>query len=59
MCAVHENSTLTKVEKMNYLINLLDGEAEQCVKGMELSNRNYNVTLKMLEKICRRTGVNF
>ena len=48
-CAIHENKSISNVEKMNYLINLLDGEAASTVKGLPLCNNNYEVSLKMLQ----------
>ena len=47
-CAVHENKNLSDIEKMNYLINLLEGEAETTIKGLNLSNDNYKIALNML-----------
>ena len=48
-CAVHENKYLSNVEKMNYLINLLQGEAASTLKGLQLSNANYEISLQMLK----------
>ena len=48
--AIHENSTLTEVEKMNYLKSLLTGPAEETINGISLSNDNYKVVLDLLEK---------
>lgn len=48
--AVDGNIHLSNVEKMNYLVNLLKGNAEVAIKGLPLSNDNYNVCLKMLEE---------
>ena len=50
VCAVHEKTTINDVEKMNYLFNLLEGEALSMVKGFQLSNANYALALKMLEE---------
>ena len=49
-CAVDQNNSLSDVEKMNYLVNLLGGEAALCVKGLQLSNANYLVALNMLKE---------
>lgn len=35
---------------MNCLIGYLTGEAEKCLKGLKLSNENYNTAKDMLEK---------
>ena len=48
--AVDENIRLSKVEKMNYLINLLKADAEAVVKGLPLCNENYDIAIKMLEE---------
>ena len=34
---------------MNFLINNIEGEAENAIKGLKLSNDNYEVAKKMLE----------
>ena len=47
--AVDENSSLNNVEKMNYLLTFLKGEAEATVKGLPLNNENYDIALEMLE----------
>ena len=49
-CAVHKRDDMTNVEKMTYLISLLEGEAESCIGGITLSNENYEVALKMLKQ---------
>ena len=48
--AVHEQSSLSDVEKMNYLFNLLEGEALSMVKGFQLSNENYGKALNLLKE---------
>ena len=49
-CAVHKNKQISNIEKMNYLINLLEGEAASTLKGLQLSNANYEVALNMLQE---------
>ena len=39
--AVHLNTSLSEVEKLNYLMSKLSGEAENSVSGIQLSNENY------------------
>ena len=46
--AVHSNVDLTDIEKMNFLVNHVEGEAENVIKGLLLSNDNYSVAKKML-----------
>ena len=48
--AVHKNKHISNVEKMNYLFSLLEGEAFQCVKGLNLSNENYQNARDLLNK---------
>ena len=50
---IHKNNSLSGVEKMNYLLSLLSGEAALCVKGLKLSNENYDNVREML---CKRFG---
>ena len=40
---------LSGVEKMNYLSNLVKGEAESTIRGLTLCNENYKICLKMLQ----------
>ena len=48
--AIHSNTDLSNIEKMNFLINNIEGEAENAIKGLKLSNDNYEVAKKMLEE---------
>ena len=48
--SVDKNETLSQIEKMNYLMGYLTGEAEKCLKGLRLSNENYKIAKDMLEK---------
>ena len=47
--AVDRNQNLSGVEKMNYLSNLVKGEAESTIRGLTLCNDNYKICLKMLQ----------
>ena len=49
-CAVDKNDRLSEVEKMNYLINLVSGEAENCINGLSLCNENYTIALDLLKE---------
>ena len=42
-CAINKQKHLSGVEKMSYLLGLLEGEAETCLKGLQLSNENFEV----------------
>ena len=35
---------------MNYLINLVSGEAENCINGLSLCNENYTIALDLLKE---------
>ena len=48
--AVHSNEHLSNVEKMTYLKNYVRGEAELAIKGLKLSNENYEIALDILVK---------
>ena len=48
--AVHNNKDISKAEKMNYLVNLLEGAAQETVKGLSLNNSNYDVALDLLKE---------
>ena len=48
--AVHANEALTDIEKMNFLVNYVEDEAKNVIKGLMLSNDNYSVAKTMLEE---------
>ena len=48
--AVHLNMSLSDVEKLNYLISKLKGEAKSSVSGILLSNENYQVAVELLKE---------
>ena len=48
--AVHNNDGLSDIERMNYLVGYLSGEAETSIKGLQLKAENYKVALELLEK---------
>jgi len=50
MCTIDGNETLSNVERMSYLLNLVEGVAEQTLKGFSLSNDNYQLALKTLQE---------
>ena len=47
--AVHSNSNLTGVEKLNYLHAQLDGEASRTLSGFTLTDANYEQSISLLE----------
>ncbi|XP_057299452.1 uncharacterized protein LOC130630071 [Hydractinia symbiolongicarpus] len=49
-CAIHENESLSSVEKLTYLTNLLSGSAEQTISGLSLCNENYEIARDLLKE---------
>ena len=49
-CSVHSNGKLPKIEKFNYLLTKLYGEAKKVVEGLSLSNLNYDVAIEILKE---------
>ena len=50
--AVHLNTSLSELEKLNYLISKRSGEAKNAVSGVQFSNENYQIAVE-LRKIWR------
>ena len=48
--AVHLNTSLSKVERLNYLMSKLSGETKNSVPGIQLSNENYQVAVELLKE---------
>lgn len=48
--AVHLNTSLSEVMKLNYLMSKLTGEAKNSVSGILLSNENYPVAVELLKE---------
>ncbi|XP_068735663.1 uncharacterized protein [Montipora capricornis] len=48
--AIHSNASLNPVEKMNYLRAKLEGEAEDIISGLTLTNANYEEAIRLLQK---------
>ena len=49
-CAVHQNSSLSDIQKNTYLKSLLRGSVLSIISGFKLSNENYNAALLKLLK---------
>jgi len=47
---IHENESLKPIDKFNYLKAQLVGEARDALSGLELTNANYDIAVKMLEE---------
>jgi hypothetical protein len=48
--AVHENNSISKVDKMNYLFSHLEGAAARSVQGLTLTEANYAAAIAILEE---------
>ena len=46
--AIHSNPSISKVNKFNYLKSLLEGNAARAIKGLTLTNANYDAAIKIL-----------
>ncbi|GBN23412.1 hypothetical protein AVEN_96247-1 [Araneus ventricosus] len=47
--AVHDNPSLTRVEKFNYLRSLLIRDAARAISGLTLTNENYDKAVEVLK----------
>ena len=47
---IHRNTSLSDVEKLNYLMSKLSGQAKNSVSGIQLSNENYAVAVELLKE---------
>lgn len=47
-CTIHNNTSLSNIERFNYLHSKLEGEAKRAVAGIALSNENYRVAVSIL-----------
>ena len=48
--AIHENREISKVNKFNYLYSLLEGAALRTIKGLSLTEDNYDTAIELLQK---------
>ena len=48
--SVHKNTSIFDIEKLNYLLSKLSGEAKHSVSGILLSNENYFVVIDLLKE---------
>ena len=48
--SVHKNTSISDIEKINYLLSKLSGEAKHSVSGILLSNENYFVVIDLLKE---------
>lgn len=47
---IDKNTNISDIEKLNYLLSKITGEAKQSVSGIPLSNENYNVVVDLLKE---------
>ena len=47
---VHDNKRLRPVEKLNYLRAKVEGKAKAAIAGLEITNDNYDVAVKILRE---------
>ena len=48
--AIHKNSSLTGIDKFNYLRSLLKGDAREAISGLMLTTANYDEAIAILKK---------
>ena len=48
--AIDSNSQLSDIEKINFLMNYVEGQAESTIKGLKLHSDNYRTAKNMLEE---------
>ena len=47
---MHVNPSLTKIDKFNYLVSLLEGSASRSIAGLPITEENYDVAIEILNK---------
>ena len=53
--AIHENPTLSDIDKFNYLRSLLERSARESIAGLTLTAPNYKEAVSILERRFRNT----
>jgi len=48
-CAIHRNSSVPAVNKLNYLLSLLEGPAYRALEGLSLQAENYEAAVEILK----------
>ena len=49
-CAIHDNDSISDVQKMTYLKNLVEGTAAETIAGLKISKENYLISLNLLKE---------
>ena len=47
---VHTNTSLTKIDKFNYLVSLLEGTASRAIAGLPITEENYDAAVDIINK---------
>ena len=55
--SVHKNSSLSDVDRFNYLRNLVEGPAYSTIAGLQLTGANYKAALNLLRRDLDRKGL--
>ena len=55
--AVHKNTSLSSIDKFNYLYSLLEGPALLVIKGLALTEENYQIAVDILKQRYGNTQV--
>ena len=48
--AIHRNDSPSKIEKFTYLIGIVEQSAEEAIRGLSLTDANYDEAITILEK---------
>ena len=56
-CAINKNDTLSDVQKVNYLKNLVECKASTIISNIKLANENYKICLSLQREIRRQTTI--
>ena len=48
--AVHRNEGISNIDKFNYLNSVLEGAAARAIRGLTLTEANYNAAVKLLQE---------
>jgi hypothetical protein len=48
--AVHNNASLTNIDKFNYLMSLLEGQALRAINGLAVTEENYQAAIDILRE---------
>ena len=47
---MHTNTDLTKIDKLNYLVSLLEGTASRAIAGLPITEENYDAAVDIINK---------